>query len=126
MNTGHLSDSQLLKDIKTAVKNEQICTLLVLEHLQEIAKRRLYCDLHCSSLFEYCVQELGYSPAQAYRRIDALKITERHPEIKKELSSGQLSLTNINLCSTLFKDAGIKNPRQEKDILDQVKGKSKR
>ncbi|MBF0360556.1 MAG: hypothetical protein HQK49_06065, partial [Oligoflexia bacterium] len=58
-----LKDYELLEKTKKLVAVEKAQTLEVLAHLQEISRRRLFCDLGYSSLFEYTHRELGYSEA---------------------------------------------------------------
>jgi hypothetical protein len=97
-----LTDKQLLSDVRKLITKERELLVLVLDHLQEIERRRLFSDLGYKSLFEYCVNELDYSKEQACRRIDAMRVAKKNPEIKKSLEEGKTSLSNLNLCSTLF------------------------
>jgi RNase P subunit RPR2 len=97
MNLSNLNDQNLLSNTKNLVQKEREILSQVLEHLQEIARRRLYSDLGCSSLFDYCTKELKYSPAQAYRRIDAMRVSIRLPQIKKAQGKCQKCGSTHNL-----------------------------
>ncbi len=48
--------------------------VVVIDHLREIHKRRLYLRRGFSILFDYAVRELGYSDAAAWRRIEAMRL----------------------------------------------------
>ena len=48
MNLKNISDSDLLDKTKEVVTKEKFYTHLVLEHLSEVDKRKLYCDLGLS------------------------------------------------------------------------------
>ena len=52
----NLSDEKLLMTTSKIVLEEKRLTSLVLEHLQEIENRKVYCDLGIESLFKYCTQ----------------------------------------------------------------------
>ncbi len=127
MNISVLSDQELLSNTKKLVKEEKNLTLKIIEHLEEVSKRKLYCDLKYQSLFEYCVYELGYSRDEAYRRLDAMKTSKKVPEIKKELGNGTITLSTINLMSDFLNASAKKNITiNSREILTQIKGQSKK
>ncbi len=125
MNIDILSDKELLNNTHSLVKKERKTTSEILEHLEEIERRRLFCDLKYSSLFEYCTKELKYSEAQTYRRIDAMRLGKRIPKIKEGISQGELTLTNVNLLSDLFKKTDIKDKKRQEKIVLQMSNTSK-
>ena len=67
-----LSDSDLLKELKISVSKERALTTEVLEFLREVDRRRLYAESGYSSLWEFCVKELGYTEGSASRRISSM------------------------------------------------------
>ena len=121
MKLSHLTNKTLLTDIKNLVGNERRATLLILHHLKEIDRRKLYSDLKFSSLFMYCVYELGYSESAAQRRIVAARILRNQPEIGYKIESGLLTLTNISQVVS-----ATKNANEQKKILSEVEGLSKK
>ncbi len=125
MNIGFLDDKQLLNNTMNLVKKERKTTSEILAHLEEIERRRLFCDLKYSSLFEYCTKELKYSEAQTYRRIDAMRLGKRIPKVKEGISQGELTLTNVNLLSDLFKKTDIKDKKRQEKIVLQMSNTSK-
>jgi len=90
-----ITDSDLLENVKS-LKNVEDKTLadLVL-FLFEVDVRKLYRDIGFSSLYTYCIEGLGYSGASAYRRIQAARTLNDHPEIYELLKNGKLSLCAI-------------------------------
>ena len=68
MNLRHLTDQCLLADTKQLVKQERELLTVILHHLREIERRRLF-GAH-PSLHVYAEKELGYSASQAHRRVD--------------------------------------------------------
>lgn len=103
------------------MKAETGSTLSILYHLREIDRRKLYCDLKCSSLFDYCVRELGYSETSAQRRIVGARSLKDHPEIAQKILSGSLTLTNISLVNQF-----IKGPQAQKEAFIEVEGMTKK
>ena len=53
MNIGVLSDKELLNNTHSLVRKERKTTAEILEHLEEIERRRLYCDLKYSKRERY-------------------------------------------------------------------------
>lgn len=122
MRLSHLTDKILLIDTKLLVAKERTATTAFLHHLKEIERRKLFADVKCSSLFDYCTSELGYSEASAYRRIVAARLLEDMPEIEKKIEDGTLSLTNISMMNQFFKDADMET---KKEALSEIEGMSK-
>jgi len=123
MSLSYLTDTQLLLDIKNLVSEERKLTHKIIEHLEEIEARKLYSDLKCTSLYDYCMKVLGYSADEAYRRISAMRFTKRNPEIKAQVSAGKLTLSTLNILDSVQK----KTPTLDIGrIAKEVEGKSKR
>ena len=109
-----ISNNQLLLQTKNLVQKERQINIQVLQHLQEIEKRKLYLKRGFSSLFEYVVKELGYSESSAYRRIKAMKLCKELPETKTQISTGKLNLCTASKLQTVFE-------KQEKQIQNKVR-----
>lgn len=118
-----LSDKALLEATLTLVKREKEILSDILSHLEEVRRRRLFSELGYGSLFQYCVKHLGYSEDQTYRRINALKLIKEIPQVQKQIASGTLTLSIINVAQTLFKaDTNV----NKVEVLASLENKSKR
>lgn len=104
MNLKHLTDGQLLTDLKKYVCDERALLSRILYHLKEVNDRKLYSSLGFKSLFEYACIELKYSHDQAYRRIQAMKLLKELPEISQKIDSGSLNLSHITQAQRFFND----------------------
>src|SRR5438046_10296196 len=91
-----LTNSQLLQETKSAVKEEKNSTLRVLEFLKEIDSRKLFLELSYPNLFVFCTKVLGYTDAEAQIRVAAAGVFRELPEIQKSVEDGRLSLTNLS------------------------------
>ena len=132
MHLRNLHDQQLLTETKNLVQTERQVLTKVLHHLREIDRRRLYCDLGCGSLFEYCLKELKYSEGQACRRIQAMRLIKEIPQIEESIASGEISLSNVSQAQSLFRAQAKEQPRdpmpkaRKIEILNALKNKSAR
>ncbi|MBS1984184.1 MAG: HNH endonuclease [Bdellovibrionales bacterium] len=126
-----LKDSELLSTTKALVQKERAVTMEVLQHLQEIERRKLYA-FRFTSLFDYAVRELGYSEAAASRRIQAMRLMTEIPEIAPKIESGTLNLSNICQAQNFFRDLKRAQPEmafskeQKTEVLAQMEDKSAR
>lgn len=120
MRLKHLANKILLSDTKKLVSAERSATTKLLHHLKEIERRKLYCDLKYSSLFAYCVHELGYSEGAAQRRIVAARALAEMPEIEAKIEDGSLNLTNISLVNQFIQD-----PNERREVLKEVENLTK-
>jgi len=112
----NLSDKTILQNTKNLVMQEKKLSAKIIDHLQIIEQRKLYCDLKYKSLFDYAVKELAYSEDQAYRRISAMRLSRKVPAAKEKIDSGEMSLTNANLLSGFFKDVPLP-AKEEKSAI---------
>lgn len=124
MKINELTDKSLLTQILTLVQEERRLLGDVLLHLREIDNRKLYADVRCSSLFDYCVKILKYSESQASRRVSATRLLKSIPEIMPSIINGDLNLTHLNRASTYFNDEKIRDKKLKQEFLNEIKGKS--
>ena len=87
-----LSDDRLLEQTKELSGIEHHLEVVVIDHLREIQKRRLYLRRGFSSLFDYAVRELGYSDAAAWRRIKAMRLCADVDGVRERLQNGSMTL----------------------------------
>ncbi len=116
----HLSDEQLLNEVKICTRNERHATVKLIASLAEFDARRLYLGEGCSSLFAYCTQVLHLSEHAAYGRIEAARAARRFPLMLDLLTEGALTLTAI--CTL----APHLTPENHHDVLTAARFKSKR
>lgn len=102
----------------------------VLEHLREVDRRRLYADYGHSSLWDFCIAELGYSEGCASRRIAAMRLLRELPELKQELIAGQHTLSSLAQAQKFFraekKHGAALSVARKQAVLSQIAGKSAR
>ncbi len=124
-----LSDSILVFETRKLVTQEQQIVDQVLDHLEEIYSRRIHFKLGYSSMTQFCIHELGYSPGTAQTRVDALRLTQALPEVKKEIAQNDANIHQAALLQKFFRNeekiTKIKRTTGEKKKLwTEIKGKS--
>src|SRR3990170_4330824 len=115
-----LSDQDLLARTMQLAREERQVTALLIAHLAEVDARRLYLAEGYSSLFTYCTEVLRLSEHAAYGRIEAARAARRFPVILETLTDGLVTLTTVGLLAPHL------TAENHRDLLDQVRGKSKR
>ena len=127
------ADQALLSQVKLAVKTEREATEVVLQHLLEVERRRLYLRLGYPSLFDFCVRELGYCAGSAHLRIQAMRLLREVPardreEISKKISSGVLTLSQLSNIQTYSRQvlSHRVQPVQKLEILKKLEGQPTR
>jgi hypothetical protein len=126
MNLTSLSDKSLLSSTLSLAQKERQILSDLLWHLKEIDSRKLYSDLRCSSLFDYCVKVLKYSEGQASRRVSATRLLKTMPKIMKHIESGDLNLTQLNQAHHFFNEMQILAAEEKEKIIEKISGKSNR
>jgi hypothetical protein len=94
---GHLSDQAVIQALAALVASDRLTTAALLAHLGEAEARRLHRQSGASSMFEYCVSELGLSEASAYRRIQVARVCRKFPQLHDAIADGRLNLTAVLL-----------------------------
>lgn len=130
MDVTQLSDADLLNRTEKLVEKERENLTVILRHLREIERRKLYSKLKCASLFDYAMKVLKYSEDQAYTRIAAMRLLKETPELEKDIQTGALSLSNCSKLSTHFRKHWQNGHRltgeQRRSIANDVCNKSAR
>lgn len=96
MNLNSLSNTQLFASFENLVRSERKVTAQVLECIAEIDRRKIYLEKNFTSLFDYLVKDLGYSPGAAMRRIDGARLLRELPELNEKLEDGSITLSQAN------------------------------
>ena len=99
----------------TRVERETLAQILELLRLN--FKQKIFAKMGYSHLTKYMIKELKYSESAAWRRWNALKITEELPEAKELLSTGEINLSTMNKLSTHLKTESIEKKREGLAII---------
>lgn len=124
-----LSDSELILKLKHSVAEERKLTALVLDFLREVDRRKLYAEFGCSSLWDFCIRELGYSEASASRRIASMRLIRELPELKEDLVSGKQTLSNLAAAQKFFrieKEHRELSLEEKRQVLEKIENKTSR
>ncbi len=112
---GALSDDALLIRLDELAKRQHALTAVLLAHIAEVDKRRLYLRQACSSMHRYCVERLGLSDGAAYKRIHAARAARRYPVIFEMVERGELHLKGLTLLAPHLRETNYL------DLLERAK-----
>ncbi|MBT3980601.1 MAG: hypothetical protein HOE90_04560 [Bacteriovoracaceae bacterium] len=118
----NLSDERLIADTKMWNEKEEYCTRQFLRHINEVNRRRLFCDDKTGSLFKYIRKNFNKSDSETSRRVLAAKTLRHIPCADKALANKQVTLTNLAEVSNLV--GNIKSNKKKNEILESIKGKT--
>ncbi len=90
-----LTDDALIARLEDLVHQERENLADVVEHLMELERRETALDRGFTSLYDYCVKNLGYSEGAAFLRIRAARAAAEFPDVLERLRSGKLHLDAI-------------------------------
>ena len=116
----HVTDEQLLQDIRQLAAREREATAALIASLAELDARRLHVGQGYSSLFVYCTQCLRLSEHAAYGRIEAARAAGRFPIVLELLADGSITLTAVCLLSPHL------TAQNHRTVLEAARHKSKR
>ena len=77
------------------VKSERKITHLVLTHIAEVSRRKLYLDYGLTSVYQYLTQRHGYCESSAYVRMDAAKVFAANPHLHEKIEEGSIKLSQL-------------------------------
>jgi HNH endonuclease len=120
LSVAHLSNEELLTEIKSLAARERSATAALVASLAELDERRLYLGESYSSLFTYCTQALHLSEHAAYGRIEAARAARRFGVILELLADGAVTLTTICLLAPHL------TSENHAKVLEAARHKSKR
>lgn len=108
------------------MEKEREMLTIVLHHLKEVNRRKLFSDLGYQSLFDYAVRELKYSEGAAGRRIQAMRLLSELPSLEVKIETGALSLSNLCQAQRYFKHQSILQKEDKERFLSTLENKSAR
>jgi 5-methylcytosine-specific restriction endonuclease McrA len=92
-----LDDEALLASLRSLIQSHRRVTSDIVAYLGEVDVRRIHVARGFSSLFEYCIKELGFSEDEAYRRIEVARMARRYPMMLGLLRVGTVTLSTLAL-----------------------------
>lgn len=125
-NIKKLNDQSLVAELKNLVMMERKITAEVIECIKEIDQRRLYLNFGYTSMFSFLTKEVGYTPAATQRRIDAARLSQAIPELKENLKSGAINLSQVSMLAQAVRQKQKEDPQvkvsiqQKQELFQQV------
>ena len=105
-NVSAVTDEALVASLKTLVARERVVVADIIEHLAEVARRKLYITSACTSLFAYCHEVLGYNEDIARPYVTVVYVVLEHPMVLDMLRAGTLNVSGVRLLAPALEGPG--------------------
>jgi hypothetical protein len=121
---------QIVEKLKQLVASERKITAEIIEHIQEIDRKKIHVQMGFPTLFSFLTEYIGYSAASAQRRIEAARLLTAVPEVKKDIQSGSLNLSQVALVAQSIRQKQKEMPevqikaQDKKELLDSIKNQN--
>ncbi len=116
---GGVSDEQLRSGLATLLASGYRTEARIVAHIAEVEERRLHSKEGSSSLFEYCVKQLGLSESEAFHRLTAARIARRFTAVFAMLERREVHLTAVCLLRDYL------TPENHRELLAEASHKTK-
>ncbi len=113
-----MKDTELIQALKNSMNEERKTQAKFLSYLAEVDLRKLFLPQY-SSLFQFCVKELGLSEASTCKRIQVARLSRQYPEILEKIAAGKLTMTNASLLAPQV------TQENHQELFAEAEGKSK-
>ena len=101
-------DAQALSSqLRSLAGEERAIQAQFLQHLDELDRRRAFLELGHPSLWEFCLRALHLREGAAGRRIGAMRVLRRFPELAPALGEGRLCLTTLCVLGPALTEANV-------------------
>ena len=92
-----LTDEELLLHLSDASKQSRRGEAALVAHIAEVDARGLYAREASPSMFRFCVDVLHLSEAEAFRRINAARLSRRFPVLLTMLEDGRIHYAEFGI-----------------------------
>jgi len=114
-----VSDGVLQAALKELLTKGARTEAQIVAHLAEVDARKLHLTMGASSLFDYCLSNLGLSNNEAFHRITAARLARRFPVVFELLERRDVHLTAVCLLRDYL------TPENHRDLLRDVSHKTR-
>lgn len=124
-----LNDEQLVLELKMLVGNDRKIVVQIIRYLYEVESRRLHLARGFSSMFEFCIEELKMSEAEAHLRIQAARLSRELPEVAQHIEEGKITLSVSAMAQSAFRRENSKRKsngdgplsvQQKREVVDEL------
>lgn len=115
-----LTNSRLLQELRALAAAERIEIVKILARLSVLGERELEKEVGFSSVYLFCVRDLGFCEGTAYYRSKAARACGRFPRLLEMVQAGDLGVTAAALLADPL------TPENFETLIGRAKGASRR
>lgn len=116
-----MSCAELLVSMKRLAAAERTLSVYALAQLAEIQRKKAYEDAGYSSMFAYCLGDLGYSEGNTCRRLRAVEAVDKYPELFSLIKDGSITICALSVIAkhlTAANRAAVLKRIERKSVRD--------
>ena len=102
-----LADASVLHNLKSNDARNRSSLADLLADLGELEERKLWRNVACSTLHEYCTEQLNWTEDEAYKRARVAQVARRFPAIFHAIADGRLNLSGVLLLKTQLTEENV-------------------
>lgn len=119
-----LSDEMLIAILDRRVELESDNEAEMIDFIREVMSRRLYLQFGGQNMFDFLTRaHYHYAPVVAQRKLDAARLMQIFPEIKRWIASGEMNLTQLGILASAFRQNKTV-PKIQAEVLDAVRSQT--
>lgn len=103
----NLHDFGLVTALDRFAEAERAASVAIVRGLLIIKERKIHLRMGYSSIAQYARERLGIAPSVSYKRSNAVKVAELHPEVIDWLEAGETSPTALSLLAAHRREPGL-------------------
>jgi len=96
-----LSDDELLCQLAEVLAQSRRVDSVVVAHIAEVDRRRLYAREASPSMIQYCMDVLHLSEGAAFRRITAARKSREFPVLLEMLEDGRIHYAEFGIVNAM-------------------------
>ncbi|MFT3913867.1 MAG: HNH endonuclease signature motif containing protein [Anaeromyxobacteraceae bacterium] len=94
-------------ELKSHVHEEHVGLVVFLRLLDVFDRAMAFAALGCTSTFQYLVRKLHLAEATAYRRVTAMKLIRKYPQLEGAIEEGLINLTQLCMLGPVMSAANV-------------------
>lgn len=123
-----MTNQDLRESLEKWANLERRTTTTVIEHVAEAINRKSFVDWGYTSIYEYLTRGLQLSERSAYRRVQAAHALIQIPEIKTQIETGALNLSQLVAVQTAVRNEqkvnGPVSVETKREVLTELLNKT--
>lgn len=117
-------EEKIIAHFALLVHKKRLLGVQIIEALLLISRHNVHLQLGYPTLFAFLTEKFHFSESEAYKKIQAMKLSQKYPQILKYLKVGSLNLSGVGLLSSTLLMENC--PFKGSELIEKSLGQKKR